>query len=85
MPRSLAAAVEETVEVLSLLARRTGQHGEAGKHGEIEGGSDDLKLPEACLRGDHLHQRILKRQDGDPGQQKRQRQHRPVTLRPLEN
>ena len=31
MPRSLAASVEETVEVLAQLARRTGQHGEADR------------------------------------------------------
>ena len=31
MPRSLAASVEETVEILALLARRTGQHGEADR------------------------------------------------------
>jgi uncharacterized alpha-E superfamily protein len=31
LPRSLAASVEETVDVLSLLARRTGQHGEADR------------------------------------------------------
>jgi uncharacterized alpha-E superfamily protein len=31
LPRSLAGAVEETVEILGLLARRTGQHGEADR------------------------------------------------------
>ena len=31
LPRSLAASVEETVEFLGLLARRTGQHGEADR------------------------------------------------------
>jgi uncharacterized alpha-E superfamily protein len=31
LPRSLAAAVEETVEVLGLLARDSGQHGEADR------------------------------------------------------
>ena len=31
MPRSLAASVEETVEILALLAKRTGQHGEADR------------------------------------------------------
>ncbi|GGB16227.1 hypothetical protein GCM10011380_02140 [Sphingomonas metalli] len=31
LPRSLAASIEETVEVLGLLARRTGQHGEADR------------------------------------------------------
>ena len=31
LPRSLAASVEETVDVLSLLAKRTGQHGEADR------------------------------------------------------
>ncbi len=31
LPRSLAASVEEAVEVLALLARRTGQHGEADR------------------------------------------------------
>lgn len=31
LPRSLAASAEETVEILSLLARRTGQHGEADR------------------------------------------------------
>lgn len=31
LPRSLAASAEETMEVLGLLARRTGQHGEADR------------------------------------------------------
>ena len=31
LPRSLAASVEETVDVLSMLAKRTGQHGEADR------------------------------------------------------
>ncbi len=31
LPRSLAASVEETVDVLNLLAKRTGQHGEADR------------------------------------------------------
>ncbi|MBB4084522.1 alpha-E domain-containing protein [Sphingomonas carotinifaciens] len=31
LPRSLAASVEETVDVLGMLARRTGQHGEADR------------------------------------------------------
>lgn len=31
LPRSLAASVEETVELLSLLAKRTGHHGEADR------------------------------------------------------
>ena len=31
LPRSLAASVEETVEVLGQLARRTGKHGEADR------------------------------------------------------
>ncbi|WP_187169595.1 alpha-E domain-containing protein, partial [Enterococcus faecium] len=31
LPRSLAASVEETVDVLGQLARRTGQHGEADR------------------------------------------------------
>lgn len=31
LPRSLAASVEETVDVLNLLARRTGRHGEADR------------------------------------------------------
>jgi uncharacterized alpha-E superfamily protein len=31
LPRSLAASVEETVDVLSLLAKRTGHHGEADR------------------------------------------------------
>jgi uncharacterized alpha-E superfamily protein len=31
MPRSLAGSVEEVVEILGLLARRTGQHGEADR------------------------------------------------------
>lgn len=31
LPRSLAASVEETVEILSLLAKRTGLHGEADR------------------------------------------------------
>lgn len=31
LPRSLAASVEETVELLSQLAKRTGQHGEADR------------------------------------------------------
>ena len=31
MPRSLAASVEEVVELLGLLARRTGAHGEADR------------------------------------------------------
>lgn len=31
LPRSLAASVEETVDILGLLARRTGQHGEADR------------------------------------------------------
>lgn len=31
MPRSLAASVEETVEILGLLAKRTGLHGEADR------------------------------------------------------
>lgn len=35
LPRSLAASVEETVGVLGLLARRTGQHGEADRMARI--------------------------------------------------
>jgi uncharacterized alpha-E superfamily protein len=31
LPRSLAASVEETVDVLNLLAKRTGSHGEADR------------------------------------------------------
>ena len=31
LPRSLAASVEETVDVLNLLAKRTGNHGEADR------------------------------------------------------
>ena len=31
LPRSLAASVEETVEILGMLAKRTGQHGEADR------------------------------------------------------
>jgi uncharacterized alpha-E superfamily protein len=31
LPRSLAASVEETVDVLNLLAKRTGHHGEADR------------------------------------------------------
>ena len=31
LPRSLAASAEETVEILGLLAKRTGQHGEADR------------------------------------------------------
>ena len=31
LPRSLAASVEETVDVLLMLAKRTGQHGEADR------------------------------------------------------
>lgn len=35
MPRSLAASAEETVEILGLLARRTGLHGEADRMARI--------------------------------------------------
>jgi uncharacterized alpha-E superfamily protein len=35
LPRSLAASVEETVEVLGLLARRTGLHGEADRMARV--------------------------------------------------
>ncbi|MFS0770702.1 alpha-E domain-containing protein [Sphingomonas sp. 1P08PE] len=35
LPRSLAASVEETVDVLGLLARRTGQHGEADRMARV--------------------------------------------------
>ena len=35
LPRSLAASVQETVDVLALLARRTGQHGEADRMARV--------------------------------------------------
>ncbi|WP_322963130.1 alpha-E domain-containing protein [Sphingomonas fuzhouensis] len=35
LPRSLAASVEETVDVLGQLARRTGQHGEADRMARV--------------------------------------------------
>ena len=35
MPRSLAASVEEAVEILNLLAKRTGLHGEADRMGRM--------------------------------------------------
>ncbi len=38
LPRSLAASVEETMEVLGLLAKRTGEHGEADRMARARAG-----------------------------------------------
>ena len=56
-------------------------------HGEqhIEARADKLQLPEACLGGEQLDQRILQRQQADAEQQEAQRQHRPVFPWSVEN
>ncbi|RZM04969.1 MAG: alpha-E domain-containing protein, partial [Sphingomonas sp.] len=55
LPRSLAASVEETVDVLLMLAKRTGQHGEADRMARVRANRlDKTRSNEVIASG--LHQ-----------------------------
>jgi len=66
MPRSLAAAAEETVDVLNLLARATGRHGEADRMARARSARvRRTRTADVIASGLHEHLRASLRENAD--------------------